>query len=220
MKSIDNNAIVLKHTLATRIFHWCLVLGFLPAAFTGIILFLRPFDADLMSLSMRIHIVGAWILVLACLWFFFFQTKRIVAFCREIFTWTKNDFEWLKVSGGYPQKILFNKEIPVPPMRKMNSGQKIMGVLVFFGTIIIMLTGIILYVALPLVPKEIAWYADKIHLIVGLGLTLCVVCGHIPLGLYNWQEFLCMFGNGRLKIGIAKKHNELWVNEDIEHVQK
>lgn len=228
MQDFDNNAIVLKHSLATRLFHWCLVLGFLPAAFTGIVLFLRPFlysfgyplGDSFMHLVMQIHIIGAWILTLSCVWFFFFQPKRVAAFWREIFDWSKRDVDWLKVGGGYPQKMFLGKKIPVPPMRKMNSGQKMMGVMVFFGTIIIVVTGLILYIALPLVPKQIAYWADIIHLVVGLGLTLCVVFGHIPLGIYNWKEFICMFGNGRLAMHIAKEHNELWVKEDIESVSK
>ena len=126
----------------------------------------------------------------------------------------------MKVSGGYPQKIFLGKTITVPPMRKINSGQKLMGILVFFGTLVLCLTGLVLYVALPMVPKEIAFWADRIHLFVGLGLTLCVFCGHIPLGMYNWNEFLCMFGNGTMKIQEARHHNPLWVEEDLERVGK
>lgn len=219
MKTYPDDAVVLKHTLATRLFHWCLVLGFLPAAVTGVVLFLRPFSDGLMHLAMQIHIAGAWLLTLSCVLFFLFCPQRVAAFWREIFCWRKDDLIWLSKSGGYPQKILLGKTIPVPPMRKMNSGQKMMGIMVFFGTIIIIVTGLILYVALPLVPKEIAWTADKLHLIIGLGLTACVFGGHIPLGMYNWNEFLCMFGNGTMKIEEARHHNELWVEEDIERVK-
>lgn len=219
MKTFPENAVVLKHALPTRLFHWCLVFGFIPAAITGVILFLRPFGADLMSLSMKIHIVGAWILMISCLLFFLFQPKRVVAFWREIFSWRSDDIEWMKKSGGYPQKIFLGKTVPVPPMRKMNSGQKLMGIFVFFGTLTLIATGVILYLALPLVPKEIAWHADKIHLAVGLFLTACVFFGHIPLGLYNIKECLCMFGDGTMKVEEAKHHNALWVEEDIVAVK-
>jgi len=219
MEKYDDDAVVLKHTMGTRLFHWGLILGFLPAAFTGVVLWFRPFGNDGMHAVMQIHIVGAWILALSCLYFFVFQYKRVAAFWREIFCWTKRDFDWMKVSGGYPQKMFFGKIVPVPPMRKMNSGQKMMGILVFFGTIVLILTGVVLYAALPMVPKEIAFLADKIHLIIGLGLTLCVVCGHIGLGLYNWNECVCMFGDGTMKVNEAKHHNELWVEEDIEKIK-
>lgn len=228
MQEFSNDDIVLRHTLPVRLFHWSLVLGFLPAGFTGVMLFLRPFlqgyvpglfSAEIMHLMMQIHIVGAWILSIGCLLFFIFQPKRIAAFFHEIFDWTKRDIDWMKVSGGYPQKILFGKEIPVPPMGKINSGQKMMGVMVFFGGTIIILSGWVLYLALPLVPKEIAWYADKIHLVVGLGLLACVVGGHIPLGMYNWKEFVCMFTNGKMKVNDCTHHHPLWVENDIEKIK-
>jgi len=69
MANFDDNAVVLKHGLGTRLFHWGLVLGFLPAAFTGIALWLRPFGDAGMHMTMQIHIVGAWILSLACVYF-------------------------------------------------------------------------------------------------------------------------------------------------------
>jgi formate dehydrogenase subunit gamma len=219
MKIFDDHDVVLKHTLPVRLFHWCLVLGFLPAGITGIVLFFRPFGPEGMHFVMQIHIVGAWLLSLACLGFFVFQPKRVAAFWREIFSWTKRDIDWMKVSGGYPQKIFLGKEISVPLMRKMNSGQKLMGIFVFFGAIIIIVTGLILYVALPLVPKETVWYVDKIHLVVGVCLLGAVCGGHIPLGMYNWQEFICMFGDGTIKVKDSAKHNELWVEEDIEKVK-
>jgi formate dehydrogenase subunit gamma len=219
LKTFDTQDVVLKHTLPVRLFHWCLVLGFLPAGITGIVLFLRPFSLEGMHLAMQIHILGAGLLTLACLCFFIFQPGRVVSFWREIFSWTKNDIDWMKVSGGYPQKILFGKEIPVPPMRKINSGQKLMGIFVFFAGIVVILTGCILYVALPLVPKEIAWYTDKIHLIVGICLLVAVCGGHIPLGIYNWKEFICMFGDGTIKIKDIVKHNPLWIEQDIEKIK-
>lgn len=220
MANFDDNAVVLKHAVGTRLFHWGLVLGFLPAALTGIALWLRPFSETGMHLTMQVHIVGAWILSLSCVYFFLFQYRRVISFWREIFTWTKSDVDWMKVSGGYPQKMFFGKIIEVPAMRKMNSGQKMMGIMVFFGTIFIIVSGWILYAALPAVPKEIAQYADMIHLVLGLFITLCVIFGHITLSLYNWNECVCMFGDGTMKVNDAAHHNELWVKEDIEPVKK
>jgi len=43
MEKYDDDAVVLKHTMGTRLFHWGLILGFLPAAFTGVVLWFRPF---------------------------------------------------------------------------------------------------------------------------------------------------------------------------------
>ena len=62
MTKYDDNAVVLKHEVGTRLFHWGLILGFLPTAFTGIAIWLKPFSGDTMNTLMQIHIIGAWIL--------------------------------------------------------------------------------------------------------------------------------------------------------------
>ncbi|SHK62365.1 formate dehydrogenase subunit gamma [Selenomonas ruminantium] len=219
MSKFAEDAVALRHALPSRLFHWCLVLGFIPAAITGVILFLRPLGPEGMHLAMQIHIVGAWILMIGSTLFFLLASDRVAAFWRDaFFSWKNDDIIWLAKGGGYPQKMLLNKEIDVPPMGKMNSGQKMMGILVFFGTLIIIASGAILYFALPLVPKAIAYYADKAHLIVGLFLTLCVFCGHIPLGIYNWAAFKSMFGDGTIRVKEAEHHNKLWVEEELKKI--
>lgn len=214
----NKDAVILKHGLGSRLYHWALVLGFLPAALTGIILWLKPGGEDLVNLAMRIHIAGAWIFTVATVIYGLFCFERVVAFVRSIFTWTKDDIEWLKLSGGYPQKILFGKTVEVPPMGKMNSGQKLFGVCLFFGSLLLLLTGWILYAFLPMTPKEIALWANKIHLVVGLFLTAFLCGGHIVLALYNWRECVCMFGDGTITVEAAMHHNKLWVEEELEAV--
>jgi formate dehydrogenase subunit gamma len=216
----DDNAVVLKHSLSTRIFHWGLILGFLPAALTGIIIWLKLGSEDFVGLAMKIHIVGAWILSISCVYFFLFCYKRVVAFWRTAFNCTADDIKWMSVSGGYPHKIFLGKTIPVPPMGKMNSGQKMLGIMVFFGTLVVIVSGWLLYAFLPMVPKEIAHYADLLHLFVGLFLTLAICFGHIVLSIYNWGECVCMFGDGTMKVSEAAHHNELWVKNEIEPVKK
>ena len=38
----ESESRVLKHRLSSRLFHWGLVLGFIPAAITGFIIWLKP----------------------------------------------------------------------------------------------------------------------------------------------------------------------------------
>lgn len=215
----DEDAVVLKHSLRTRLFHWGLVLGFLPAAFTGIIIWLKPGSEDFVNLAMRVHIIGAAVLTISCIYFFLFCHDRVVAFWRTAFRWTKDDLAWMKVSGGYPHKIFLGKTIEVPPMGKMNSGQKMLGIIVFFGTLAVMVTGWVLYAFLPMVPKATAVLFDSIHLYLGLFLTLAICFGHIALAVYNWGECVCMFGDGTMKVSEAAHHNELWVKNEIEPVE-
>lgn len=214
----NNEERVLKHGLASRLFHWGLILGFIPAAMTGFILWLKPGSEDFVNTAMRIHMIGAGILTLAALCYVLFAFDRVVAFVRIIFTWGKNDFEWMKVGGGYPQKMLLRKEIPVPPMDKINSGQKMMGIMMLFGGAFMIVSGWILYSFIPFAPKLFIYWLDFGHLWLGILLALSLVA-HIFLGVYNWGEFKAMFGDGTQPLHEAEHHNPLWVANKIEPVK-
>ncbi|WP_425058465.1 hypothetical protein SCACP_31180 [Sporomusa carbonis] len=209
---------VLKHPLISRLFHWGLILGFLPAAITGFFIWLKPFGEDLQNLIMQIHIIGATILTVSAILYTIFGLDRIVAFIRRIFTWDKRDFDWMLIGGGYPQKMLLGKKIPVPPMGKINSGQKMMGIFMLFGGIILIVTGWGLYAFLPVAPKAVMYWFDMLHLVIGIFLGLCLFA-HIGLGIYNWGEFLAMFGDGTQPLHEAEHHNPVWVENEIEPVK-
>ncbi|SDF27790.1 cytochrome b/b6 domain-containing protein [Sporomusa acidovorans] len=209
---------VLKHPFISRLFHWGLILGFLPAALTGFFIWWKPFSDDLQNLIMQIHIIGASILTLSCIFYIIFALDRIVAFTRRIFTWDARDMAWMKICGGYPQKMLLGKTIPVPPMGKINSGQKQMGIMMLIGGIILIVTGWGLYAFLPVAPKAVMYWFDMFHLVIGIFLGLCLFA-HIFLGVYNWGEFLCMFGDGTQPLHEAEHHNPVWVENEIEPVK-
>jgi formate dehydrogenase subunit gamma len=214
----NNEERVLKHALASRLFHWGLILGFIPAAITGFIIWLKPGSEDFVNMAMHIHMIGAAILTLDALLFVLFSFDRVVAFVRVIFTWGENDFKWMLVGGGYPQKMLLGKEIPVPPMDKINSGQKMMGILMLFGGAFMIVSGWILYSFIPLVPKMAVYWVDFGHLWLGILLALSLVA-HIFLGVYNWGEFKAMFGDGTQPLHEVEHHNPLYAANKIERVQ-
>lgn len=210
---------VLKHPLASRLFHWGLILGFLPAALTGFVIWLKPGGEDLVNLAMRIHIIGAAVFTLSAILYTVFCLDRVVAFVRRIFSFDDRDVGWMLIGGGYPQKMFLGKKIIVPPMGKMNSGQKSLGICLLIGGIILTVTGWLLYAFIPVAPKAFAYWADQLHLIIGLFLGLSLFM-HIFLGIYNWGEFKAMFGDGTQPLAEAEDHNPVWVAEEIEPVKK
>ncbi len=214
-----NEAKVLKHRLSSRLFHWGLVLGFIPAAITGFIIWLKPGSEDFINMAMKLHIIGATILTVAAIVYSSVAMERIVVFIRSISQWGHNDLKWMAVGGGYAHKIILKKEIPVPPMGKINSGQKMMGIFMFFGGIFLIFSGWMLYSFIPLAPKEVIYWLDFGHLWIGVFLGLCTLA-HIFLGIYNWEDFKAMFGDGTMPLSVAQHHNPLWVEHDIEPVKK
>ncbi|HEY3423242.1 MAG TPA: cytochrome b/b6 domain-containing protein [Negativicutes bacterium] len=214
----ENGPRVLKHGLSSRMFHWGLILGFIPAALTGFVIWLKPGSEDFVNLAMRIHIIGAVILSLSAILYVLTSLDRVIAFIRLIFTWDSGDIKWMKIGGGYMEKIFLGKEIPVPPMDKVNSGQKMMGLMMLFGGIFLIITGWILYAFIPVAPKSFIYWADLGHLWIGVILGLSMFA-HIGLGIYNWGEFKAMFGDGTQPLSEAEHHNPLWVANKIEPVK-
>lgn len=210
---------VLKHPLASRLLHWCLILGFLPAALTGFILWLKPGSENFINQAMHLHIFGASILTIGASLYTIFCYDRIVLFARRIFTWNKNDLKWFMVLGGYPQKMLFGKKIPLPPMGKINSGQKILCISMLIGGPILIVTGWALFAFIPLAPKAAVYWMNAAHL--GFGLFLgCFLFIHMFLGVYCWNEFKIMFGDGTQSLAEAKEHTPVWVEKEIEAVDR
>lgn len=212
-----NGPRVLKHPLASRLFHWGLILGFMPAAITGFIIWLKPGNESLVNTAMQIHIIGAAILTISAVIYSLVSLDRIIAFIRLIFTWDDRDVGWMLVGGGYPQKMFLGKEIDVPPMDKMNSGQKIFGICLLLGGIFLILSGWILYAFIPVAPKAFVYWLDMGHLWIGLFLGLFMFV-HIFLGIYNWGEFKAMFGDGTQPLEEAQHHNPVWVANKVEPV--
>lgn len=214
----DDGPRVLKHPLCSRLFHWGLILGFLPAAVTGFVIWLKPGGEDFVNLAMRVHIVGAAILTVSSALYALLCLDRVVGFLRRSFAWDDRDVGWMLVGGGYPQKMFLGKKIAVPPMGKINSGQKIFGVCLAFAGPLLILTGWLLYAFLPVIPKELAWWTNTVHLWLGvfMGAFLGV---HMFLGVYNWGEFKAMFGDGTQPLAEAEDHNPVWVEKDIDPVK-
>lgn len=206
---------VLKHPLRSRLFHWGLILGFLPAALTGFILWLKPGSEEFLNISMKIHILGAVIFTFATVVFTLFSFDRVVAFFRLIWTWDDRDIGWMLVGGGYPQKMLLGKDVAVPPMDKLNSGQKIFGICLSIGGLLLIVTGWILYSFIPLAPKAFIYGADLVHMYFGVFLGLFMFV-HIFLGIYNWSEFKSMFGDGTQLLSEVEHHNPLYAARKLE----
>ncbi|MEN6412332.1 MAG: cytochrome b/b6 domain-containing protein [Veillonellales bacterium] len=214
---MPEKAYILRHPLSSRLFHWGLVLGFLPTVITGLIIWWKPPMEDVLNLAMRIHIIGAGVFTTAALLFFLFAFDRVALFIRHISEWSRNDIRWMLVGGGYPHKIFLGEEIETPPMGKLNSGQKSMGAFMFHGGIFLLVSGWILYAFVPVVPREIAYLAGVGHEWVGLFMGASVFA-HMGLGIYNQAEFKAMFGDGTIPLDVARKHNSLWVAHHVELV--
>jgi formate dehydrogenase subunit gamma len=200
-------------------FHYLLVLSFIPLAVTGIFLFLKPYAEETMNLLMRIHVIAGVALTLSAVAFFVIALDRVVLFTKRAFAFGVNDMKWFAVLGGYPQKFLLRKKVPIPPMGKYNSGQKLFGVCILVGGILLIGTGWALWVFPHIIPRGLAGTFGNIHLVVGFFLTLFLLV-HMFLGIYMFHDFKAMFLHGKIPYQEASEVAPLWVEQEIVHLSK
>jgi formate dehydrogenase subunit gamma len=195
-------------------FHYLLIVSFLPLAATGLMLHFKPFAESAMNLVMQIHIVAGVLLSLDAAAFFLIGFNRVVLFIKRIFTISADDLKWFSVLGGYPQKFLLKKKVPVPPMGKYNSGQKLFGVCVLIGGTILIGTGWILWGFPHNFPRQTVALFGHLHAIFGWLLTLFLPV-HLFLGIYMFDDFKAMLLHGKIPYDEAKEASPLWVKNEL-----
>ncbi|HLZ19866.1 MAG TPA: hypothetical protein VKO67_09645, partial [Smithellaceae bacterium] len=110
---MHTETMILKHPWRVRIFHYLLIVSFLPLAVTGVILYFKALSDSEMNLVMQIHVAAGVVLSLDAAAFFLLAFDRVVLFVKRVFAFSMDDIRWFAVLGGYPQKLLMGKKIPV-----------------------------------------------------------------------------------------------------------
>ena len=210
---------ILKHPLSVRIFHYLLIVSFLPLAVTGLILYFKPFPGESMNLTMQIHVLAGVLLTLDAVAFFLIGFERVVLFVKRVFTISVNDVKWFAVFGGYPQKFLLKKKVPVPPMGKYNSGQKLFGICVLIGGALLIGTGWILWAFPHNTPRETVALMGTLHTVFGILLTVFLPV-HLFLGIYMFDDFKAMILHGRIPYDEAREQSPLWVEKEVIPLNK
>jgi len=211
---MHNDTMILKHPLGVRMFHYLLILSFLPLAVTGLILYFKPLSEDAMNLTMRIHVIMGVLLTLDAVAFFLIGFERLILFTKRMFALSTADAKWFSVLGGYPQKFLLKKKVPLPPMGKYNSGQKLFGIFVLIGGTILIGTGWVLWAFPHNFPRETVGLFGNLHTLFGWILTLFLPA-HLFLGVYMFDDFKAMILHGKIPYDEAREVSPLWVEKEV-----
>lgn len=118
----------------------------------------------------------------------------------------KDDWNWLKIGGGYLSK----KAVAVPPMGKINTGQKLYYLAILAAGIGIAISGFAIWL-LPGMRSIIL----ASHLIHNLAFVLFVVAvpAHIYLGTLANPGLLQIMINGMVPLEVARKRYPKWMKE-------
>ena len=207
---------VLKHGTQTRSMHWLHLVAFLILGLTGIGFYWNIAGiSNLFGGSASASLVHRWtgvVFTVGPLLYILLNYDRFSRFMDEISTFTREDFAWLKVMGGY---LPFLKVKEVPPQSTYNAGQKILGWLIIFGCLLIILTGFTMWLwrhSLQAVFLGLCW---DVHFWTAIILIL-LVAGHFFLAAIHPKsrvEFSSMMIDGYVDAEITAHHNARWFTE-------
>lgn len=183
--------------------HWILAVSCILLIITGygFLFKLEPVYA-LFGSNQTMKVVHNWTGVI----FTFSLFGTMFNYLQECLDLTKDDWNWIKMGGGYLSK----KPVPVPPMGKLNTGQKLYYFMVLIGGLGIVVSGF----AIWLIPGIRALTLVS-HFVHNLAFIIFVVGvpAHIYLGtLANPGTFRIMI-YGTVPLEFAKKKYPKWMKE-------
>lgn len=210
------NGKVLKHETQTRTMHWIHLIAFIVLAFTGIG-FYWQIDGinNLFGGGAYASLVHRWfgvVFTAAPALYIILNFDRFARFIDTISTFSKDDISWLKVMGGY---IPFTKVKNHPPQDKYNAGQKLLGLMIVLGSLLVILTGFPMWLGRHSLPAGFLGLCWDIHFWTAMILTV-LICGHFFLAaIYpkSRGEFSSMMIDGYVDAELTAHHNSKWFNE-------
>jgi len=201
-----------KYSLSARWFHWIITATAIVLAVTGIFLYVDAFGGAAVDSYSRIaHRVAAVIFVAAPVLWFLAKPGRSLEFFKQIFSWGKDDIEWLKAAPGY---YFGGDESKMPPQPDMNSGQKLWAFVAFWSALGFIVTGIFMWFFKDSFSSGVFTWMVVIHdlcFIVGGAMTLV----HVYLGAIHpkMTEALKSMTKGTISAEYAKTHHGKWYEE-------
>jgi formate dehydrogenase subunit gamma len=135
-------------------------------------------------------------------------------FCylKEALTFDADDLKWIAVAGGY-----LSKKVKVPPMGKMNTGQKFAYLAILLAGIAISVSGYVIW----LMPDN-KQYVLLSHLVHNISFVvfMSVIPIHIYLGSIGNPGTFRIMVTGTIPYYWAKKKHPKWIAEVESHSHK
>ncbi len=133
---------VLRYVPAQRLVHWMGAAGFVLLLVTGLILEWPPLAVLAAGGASRLlHRVGAVMYALWPVLYAFLNPHGMLDTIRESVTYGRDEWEWFKRMPGY----FVGRAAGMPPQGRVNAGQKIHHLGVGVASLVVAVTGVVLW---------------------------------------------------------------------------
>lgn len=207
---------VVRYTLKERMCHWIAGVSYTYLLLTGLALF-TPYlywMATVLGGGATIRFWHPWvglIFTAGLLWMHKLWSKDMKI--------TPEDKKWQKTLKAY----VTNRDDQVAPAGHFNAGQKQFYWIMFYGTLVLVITGIVMWFPEKM-PRNLHWVLPVVVFlhVVGALATIAAFMIHVYMGFFFVSGGLHGILFGRVPVSWAKTHHRLWfekmMREDRESI--
>jgi formate dehydrogenase subunit gamma len=198
---------ILRYTLSERIHHWFAGLSYMYCLITGLA-FWSPY-----LFWLAIIVGGGPTARFWHPWFGLVFTASVLwmyKIWRSDLLTTDADRAWWKASQYY----IRNEDEKLPPIGRFNYGQKIFFWLMFYGVILLLLSGLVLWFveSIPWSSRWLRYLAVAVHVAAGLA-TIGAFIIHVYMGTAMVRGSFTSMIRGEVSSAWAKTHHRLWYEQ-------
>jgi formate dehydrogenase subunit gamma len=201
-----------KYRRPVRILHWVHTGAFIVLFLTGIMFFIPALSfLAIGGWTRLVHRAAAMVFVIAPLVYLVFDPASALRGLKMAFTWSEADFGWFRAA---PRYYLLGDEKAMPPQGFLNSGQKIWWLLTLVFGVVVVVTGLVMWLGVKYAPTTLLKWAVSIHDIAFI-VTGAMFFVHVYLGAFHpkMTEAWRSMAGGRISEEYARLHHGRWYEE-------
>jgi formate dehydrogenase subunit gamma len=200
---------ILRYTLRERIVHWAAALTYIYDLVTGLA-FWSPYmfwGAVIVGGGPTARFWHPWlgvVFTITVFWMYKMWRGDMVA--------TAADRSWWKVRDSY----IRNEDEDLPPIGRFNYGQKLFFWLMYYGIILLLLSGLVMWFndAIPWSLRGLRYLAVAVHVIAALA-TIGGFIIHVYMGTAMVRGGFTSIIRGEVSPAWAKMHHRQWYEQMV-----
>ena len=213
-KMLIDKKYVPRHEKTFAMCHWLNAFAFFMLFLTAL-----PLYSDTFSFMYKIfgdktlmyaHRVFGVMFIMTPIVGFILARKGYIIMLREIFSFGKKDMEFMQ---KFPLELV-GKDPHMPPQGFYNGGEKMNIALQLALSVVLVASGLTLWLGDSFLPATITAYAIPVHSIAG-AVCFAAALGHIYLAAGVNPDSLHGMTDGTIKASYAAHHHGAWVDELI-----